>query len=143
MGGERRVKGGTGGPGSRVKFICDVNDAFSRQNVRDTAARLGDLINTGDALDYCEALGFFDDMHGGDFAGYRRELPIPELNLAMVTAAFRLALTAKPEPVPFQLVIASGTHEIVTVTCTDTGVTCVLIRDDRRRSSRKRAPRAT
>jgi len=136
MGGERRIRGGQS---SRTKFICEFNEFFNRRNVQATVARLGRLVNTGDALDICERLGLFAEMHDGDFSRYREELLIPDLNLGVVTAALRQALTAKPSPVPFQLLVVSGTHEVVTVTCTESAIACVLARNDRRRSPRKRA----
>jgi hypothetical protein len=140
MGGEVIVRGGAS---SRATLIAQLNNAFSRRNIQETAAQLGSLGTTCDILDICKAPGFLDSMDGGDFERYKRELPIPELNRGLVTAAFRLALTATPQPIPLQILIVSGTHEIITVTSTSTDISVVVIRDERRRTPRKRATRAT
>jgi hypothetical protein len=136
MGGEIII---LGNPAGRATLISEINRAFSRRNVQATAAKLGNLVNTGDFLDICKALGFLDAMDGGDFARYKRELGIPETNRALVTAAFRTALTAKPRPIPLQILIVSGTHEIITVTGTATEISVVVTRNEARGS----APRKT
>jgi hypothetical protein len=144
MGGELTI---LGNPGSRAGLISEINLAFSRRNIQATAARLGNLTVTGDFLDICKRLGFLDEMDGGDFARYKRELAIPETNRALVTAAFRTALTAQPRPIPLQILIVSGTHEIVTVTGTATEISVVVTRDEARspapRKTASRAPRKT
>ena len=105
MGGELII---WGNPGSRAGLIGEINLAFSVRNIQATAARLGNLAATGDFLDICKRLGFLDDMDGGDFARYKRDLTIPETNRTLITAAFRTALTAKPRPIPLQILIVSG-----------------------------------
>lgn len=136
MGGEWVI---IGNPGSRATLICQTNLAFNRRNVQATAAKLGNIATTGDFLDISKALGLLDDMDGGDFAKYKRDLSIPEVNCAIITAAFRTALTAKPRPIPLQILIVSGTHEIVTVTATATEISVVVTRNEARRP----APRKT
>jgi hypothetical protein len=140
MGGEFHLPGG---PGSRQWLICEINRLFNRQNVRATAKKLGKLAATGDFLDICNALGLLDDMHGGDLARYKRDLGIPGVNRALITAAFREALTARPQPIPLQVVIVSGTHEIVTMTGTATDISLVVIRNEAGRTAprKKAAPR--
>jgi hypothetical protein len=142
MGGEARVRGG---PSPRVDLINAINEAFNRLNIEDTANRLGALAATGDFLEICEALGLLSALHRGNFARYRQTLTIPSVNQALLTAAFRQALTAKPAPIPLQILIASGTRDILTVTSTSTEISVVVTRDDTtamaRPAPRKRAPR--
>ena len=144
MGGDARVKGG---PSTRVDLILAINEAFNRLNIQDTARQLGNLASTGDFLDICEALGFLTPLHRGNFAAYRRGLTIPPASQALLTTAFRQALTARPAPIPLQILIASGTRDILTVTSTSTEITVVVTRDDtptmarpapRKRPTRKR-----
>lgn len=134
MGGEFQAPGS---PGSRQWLICEINRLFNRRNIRATAKKVGKLAATGDFLDICNALGLLDDMDGGDLARYKRELAIPGVNRALITAAFREALTAKPQPIPLQIVIVSGSYEIVTMTGTATDISLVVIRNE----AGKRAPR--
>ena len=136
MGGEAVIKGGSS---SRVKLILDINEAFNRLNIRATARTLGNLASTGDFLEICEALDFLNAMHGGNFARYRRGLSIPQSNQGLLTAAFRQALTAKPYPIPLQILIASGTRDILTVTSTATEISVVVTREDPAPAPRKRA----
>jgi len=142
MGGDAVVRGG---PSTRGDLIRDINEAFNRLNIQDTAKQLGNLASTGDFLDICEALGFLRPIHRGNFAAYRRGLTIPAPNQALLTTAFRQALTARPAPIPLQILIASGTHDILTVTSTATEITVVVTRDDTttaaRPAARKRAVR--
>lgn len=127
MGSEAVIKGG---PSSRVQLICAINDAFNRLNVQSTAAQLGALAATGDFLDICEALGLLAPLHRGNFAAYKSNLTIPPVIQAMLTAAFRQALTATPQPIPLQILIVSGTHDFVTITTTATEISVLLARDD-------------
>ena len=145
MGGESVIKGG---PSTRCDLINAINEAFNRLNIGDTARQLGALAATGDFLEICEALGLLQPLHRGNFARYRQQLTIPMVNQALLTAAFRQSLTAKPAPIPLQILIASGTHDILTVTSTATEITVVVTRDDtgapppaaapRKRAARKR-----
>jgi hypothetical protein len=145
------------GFGGRARLMQDINLAFSRVNIRATLEALGDVAFTGDFLDISKKLGWLDVIDGGDFARYRRSLTIPAVNQALITAAYRLALTAQPNPIPLRVLIVSGTHEIITITGTATEISLVITRSDLnaepeasavatptgRRSSapRKRAPR--
>jgi hypothetical protein len=141
MGGEAVIRGG---PSTRVQLINAINEAFNRLNIQDTANQLGSLAATGDFLEICEALGLLTPLHLGDFARYRRQLTIPMVNQALLTAAFRQSLTARPSPIPLQILIASGTRDILTVTSTATEITVVVTRDEagppapRKRAARKR-----
>jgi hypothetical protein len=138
MAGEHQI-----GPGGRAYLMQEINQAFSRRNVQQTAEKLGDLASTGDYLEICNHLGFLDAIHGGNFRHYRSTMPIPAVNQALMTAAFRHALTAQPKPIPLRILIVSGTHEIITITGTETEVSVVLTRDDSERAApRKRAARA-
>jgi hypothetical protein len=137
MGGEFVTRGG--GPSTRTTLINQINEAFNRRSVEATAQRLGNIGRTGDFLDICERLGFLSEIHGGDFAGYKQGLSMPEVNQGLVTAAFRMALTGGPAPIPLRILIVSGTHEIITVTGTQTEVSIVVTRDERRGAPRKRA----
>ncbi len=140
MGGEAVIRGG---PSTRCDLINAINEAFNRLNIQATANQLGALAATGDFLEICEALGFLQPMHLGNFARYRQQLTIPQVNQALLTAAFRQSLTAKPAPIPLQILIASGTRDILTITSTATEITVVVTRDDGagRQAPRKRAPR--
>jgi hypothetical protein len=139
MGGEAIIRGG---PSSRCDLINAINEAFNRLNIRATARQLGPLAGTGDFLDICEALGFLQPMHQGNFARYRRQLTIPMVNQALLTAAFRQSLTAKPAPIPLQILIVSGTRDILSVTSTASEITVVVTRDEPvRQAPRKRAAR--
>jgi hypothetical protein len=142
MGGEAVIKGG---PSTRCDLINAINEAFNRLNIQATARQLGALAATGDFLEICEALGFLQAMHRGNFAAYQQQLTIPLVNQALLTAAFRQSLTAKPDPIPLQILIASGTHDILTITSTASEITVVVTRDDgaapqapRKRAARKR-----
>jgi hypothetical protein len=118
------------GPGGRAYLTQEINLAFSRVNIRATLEALGDLAATGDFLDICKKLGFLDKIDGGDFARYKRILAIPAVNRGLITAAFRQALTAQPAPIPLRMLIVSGTHEIVTMTGTETEISIVITRND-------------
>jgi len=137
MGGEFVTRGG--GPSTRTTLINAINEAFNRRNVLATAQRLGNIARTGDFLDICERLGLLDGIHGGDFSRYKSELPMPDVNRGLVTAAFRMALTGGPAPIPLRILIVSGSHEIITVTGTPTEISLVVTRDERRGAPRKRA----
>jgi hypothetical protein len=127
MGGEAVIKGGSS---TRVDLINAINEAFNRLNIGATARQLGTLADTGDFLDICEALGLLRPLHLGNFARYRQQLTIPMVNQALLTAAFRQSLTAKPAPIPLQILIASGTRDILAMTSTATEITVVVTRDD-------------
>jgi hypothetical protein len=127
MGSEAVIRGG---PSSRVQLICAINDAFNRLNIQSTAAQLGTLASTGDFLDICEDLGLLAPLHRGNFAAYKTNLPIPPVIQSMLTAAFRHALTATPQPIPLQILIVSGMQDIVTITSTATEISVLLTRDD-------------
>jgi hypothetical protein len=142
MGGEAVIRGG---PSTRCDLINAINEAFNRLNIDDTVQRLGGLAATGDFLEICEALGLLQPLHLGNFARYRQQLTIPMVNQALLTAAFRQSLTARPSPIPLQILIASGTRDILTITSTATEITVVVTRDDpvppaapRKRAARKR-----
>ena len=119
-----------GGPSTRRDLINEINDAFSRLDIGNTAARLGPLAATGDFLEICEALGFLSPLHRGNFIAYRRNLTIPAVNQALLSAAFHEALNARPQPIPLQILIVSGTRDILTVTSTESEITVVVTRDD-------------
>lgn len=127
MGSEAVIRGG---PSSRVQLICAINDEFNRLNIQSTAARLGTLASTGDFLEICDALGLLAPLHRGNFAAYRTNLTIPPVIQSMLTAAFRHALTATPQPIPLQILIVSGMQDIVTITSTATEISVLLTRDD-------------
>lgn len=120
----------TRGPRGRAYMVQQINEKCNRRNIQDTVAVLGDLAFTGDFLDICNKLGVLDRIHRGDFARYRSSLPIPAVNQALITAAFRHALTAKPNPIPLRLLLVSGYHEIVTITGTATEISVVVTRNE-------------
>lgn len=137
MGGELMLPGGLS---TRAKLICDINAAFSRFNISATVEKLQDLAETGDFLDMCYRLGFLESMHGGNFQGYKDGLTIPEGNRTLITAAFRLSLEKQ---IPLQILIVSGSHELVTVTATSTEIWIAVARDERsERAPRKRPAQA-
>jgi hypothetical protein len=137
MGGELMLPGGLS---TRAKLISDINAAFGRSNISATAEKLLDLAATGDFLDMCYRLGFLDSMHGGNLQRYKDSLTIPPGNRTLITAAFRLSLTAK---LPLQILIVSGSHELVSVTATSSEIWIAVARDElTARAPRKRsAPR--
>jgi len=125
MAGERTI-----GPGGRAYLTQEINQAFNRVNIRATLEALGDLAATGDFLDICKKLGFLDKIDHGNFPRYKRTLAIPAVNRALITAAFRTALNAQPNPIPLRMLIVSGTHEIITMTGTETEISVVITRND-------------
>ena len=126
MGGEAAIRGG---PSTRVTLVSEINEAFNRLNIQATAQKLARVAAAGDFLDITHELGILDPIHGGDLAKYKQDLDIPAASQALLTTAFQQALTAKP-PIPLQIMIASGTHDIVTVTSTATEITVMITRDD-------------
>ncbi len=128
-------------PGTRPVMVAHINEAFSRRNIINTAARLGHLATTGDFLDISDAIGALAPIHGGDLARYKQELTIPPVNQHILTAAFHASLAARPNPIPLHMMIVSGTHDTVHVTTTATEIAVVITRDDSRKKSRARTPR--
>ncbi|HSU06837.1 MAG TPA: hypothetical protein VLI93_14815 [Acetobacteraceae bacterium] len=128
-------------PGTRPVMVAKINEAFSRRNIDDTAKKLGRRAATGDFLDICDAIDALAPLHGGDLPRYKRELSIPSANQTILTGAFRASLTARPKPIPLHLMIVSGTHDAVHVMSTASEIAVVVTRDDRRKTSRRRAPR--
>lgn len=116
--------------GTRDVLVSDINLAFNRVNIPTTARRLSSLATTADFLDICEGLGFLNAIHGGNFVQYKQNLSIPDVNRQLLTAAFRASLTASPDPIPLQILISSGSRDIVTVTVTDTEVSVIVVRAD-------------
>ncbi|MGH7155605.1 MAG: hypothetical protein ACREF3_16880 [Acetobacteraceae bacterium] len=129
---------------TRDVLVGDINLAFNRVNIQATAARLATVATTGDFLDICDHLGFLQTIHGGNLVQYKRNLAIPEVNRQLLTAAFRASLTAAPDPIPLQILISSGSHDIVTVTVTDAEVSVIVVRADiAGAGTRKQAARKT
>jgi hypothetical protein len=99
-------------------LVRNINRAFGRAGIRNTARRLKRLKASADFLDITNALGFLASFTGGDLRRYRRELAIPEHIRRLLTLAFRTALWHEPEPIPLRIAIVSGRSEAVQVAVT-------------------------
>ena len=138
------ISAAPGQRGTRDVLVSDINLAFNRTNIQATAGRLAPLAASDDFLNICHNLGFLTTIHGGNLAQYKQNLTIPEANRQLLTAAFRASLTASPDPIPLQILISSGSRDIVTVTVTDTEVSVIVVRADiAPAAGRKQAPRKT
>jgi hypothetical protein len=112
---------------ARQQLVGRINDAFHTDQVGASAAGVAHLGDDADAFDIVHELGLFQFPPGLTLDHYRRNLPVPELNKAILKLAFQAAVQGK---IPLTFGIVSGAAEAVQVTITDTHIHVVLTRID-------------
>lgn len=112
---------------ARQSLVGRINDAFRADNIEATAQTAAGVGPNGDAFDIVHALGLFQLPPELTLETYRGQLPIPELNKAVLALAFQYSVQNK---VPLSFAIVSGPEENVHLTTSDTLVSLVLTRID-------------
>jgi hypothetical protein len=122
-----------GGSVVRENLVKNINDKFSKKNIKTTAKGVGHLLELGgDVFDILHKFNILDeDMQRSfktkDVAQYREKHPMPGLTKRILTVAFRTALQQQR---PLRIEIKSGKQEAVEVASTDSAITVVLTRVD-------------
>ncbi|MBU6499603.1 MAG: hypothetical protein KGJ41_08970 [Rhodospirillales bacterium] len=114
----------------RPALVGRINQAFSARQIAATAARLARLPAQADVFDLVGELGLFELAEGTTVAAYRASLPIPALNQAILTLAFRQAVR---DVTPLNFAIVSGHGEAVHVSTSEKLISVVLVRVDKAR----------
>jgi hypothetical protein len=122
-----------GGAVVRENLVKNVNDKFSRKNIKATAKQLLPLLeHGGDVFDILHKFKILDEdmtrnFKTKDLADYRERHPMPALSKRILTLAFRNALH---QGRPLKLEINSGEAEAVEVAATDKQIIVRLTRAD-------------
>jgi hypothetical protein len=112
----------------RAALIREINQAFNAANIAATINRLGALSTRDDCLSIVDRLGFLTPIHAGNLRQYRRVVGIPDLNLRILTLAFRTSVLNQPAPIPLEIDIVDGQSEAVSVSVTPANISVLLTR---------------
>ena len=113
----------------RPNLVGAINRSFRATQIAATSARLATAARdqSKDAFDFVHELGLFNLPAGTTLAQYRGQVKIPDLHNAIMTAAFRHAITDK---IPLSFAILGGHAEGVHVHSSKDLISVVLTRVD-------------
>lgn len=103
-----------------------VNNAFSAQNVANSAARVSNLRNA-DFLTLSRELGILPELDAAGFRQYRRRITIPRVIQRILTLVHREALF-RDTPIPINIRINDTETSSIQVTVTEQLISVTLNR---------------